>query len=65
MDLNSLGSLAGLVSIAIHVVQSIIAAINHKKCKSRCCGKQVDSSLDITDTTPPARAVAPIDSTTT
>lgn len=31
---------------------AIIGYINHKRIRSRCCGKEISSSIDIEDTTP-------------
>jgi hypothetical protein len=30
----------------------IYAAINHKRIRSNCCGKVLEASLDVSDTTP-------------
>jgi hypothetical protein len=59
MDWGYLGSAAGLASIAIHVVEKLLVVVNHKRVRSRCCGKQLDSSLDIEETTPPAKEELP------
>jgi hypothetical protein len=59
MDWGYLGSAAGLASIAIHVAEKLLMVVNHKRVRSRCCGKQLDSSLDIEETTPPAKEALP------
>ena len=39
-------------AIVISIVTGIIAAINHTKIKSMCCGRKIEVSLDIEKTTP-------------
>ena len=31
---------------------AVIGAINHKRIRSNCCGKKIESSIDIENTTP-------------
>jgi len=40
------------VAIAVSVAGTIIAAINHKRIRSRCFGQEQIISFDIEDTTP-------------
>lgn len=40
------------VAIAVSVAGTIIAAINHKRIRSRCFGQEQVLSIDIEDTTP-------------
>jgi hypothetical protein len=42
-----------IISIVISVAGTIIAIINHKIIKSKCCGRELDASIDISNTTPP------------
>ena len=42
----------GITALVISVVGTIVAAVNHKKLVSKCCGKRVEMSLDISETTP-------------
>ena len=40
------------ISIALSVGTIILGVVNHKRIRSTCCGKKVDASFDIEDTTP-------------
>ena len=40
-------------AIIISVVTSIVAVVNHKRIRSSCCGRKLDVSVDIENTTPP------------
>ena len=42
-----------IVAITISVCGTVIAAINHTRIRSACCGRKVEVSLDIDKTTPP------------
>ena len=44
--------LAG-VSMIISVVSVILVAVNHKRIRSSCCGRRLEASIDIEQTTPP------------
>ena len=44
-------TLSGL-AIAVSVCGVIVGAINHKRIRSRCCGRNLDVSVDIENTTP-------------
>jgi len=35
------------------VLLYLYKTLNHRRCRSRCCGKDMDMSLDIEQTTPP------------
>ena len=56
MDTSSVLATSALV---LSVGGSIIAVINHKRIRSSCCGKKIDVSLDIENTTPPKIHPAP------
>ena len=44
---------SGGIGASIVVVAGLIyTAINHKRVRSTCCGRQVEASLDIENTTP-------------
>jgi hypothetical protein len=61
MDLNSAYSQAGItgsIIAAMGIAYRIYTAINHKRCKSKCCGYDIENSIDIGDTTPPHIAVS-------
>lgn len=56
MNLNDMGTQAGLtgsIVAALGLGYKIYTAINHKRCKSKCCGYDIENSIDIGDTTPP------------
>ena len=40
------------VTLAISVASLVLGVINHKKLVSRCCGRKVEVSLDIGQTSP-------------
>lgn len=55
MDNNQLAT-AGLTSgltIAIALLYKIYKIVNHKRIRSNCCGKKLEASIDIENTTPP------------
>jgi hypothetical protein len=43
------GGIAGLLSLVI----GIIIKLNHKRCRSNCCGKKMEVTVDVEETTPP------------
>jgi hypothetical protein len=49
------GSILGILAISISVGTTILGIINHKKIRSKCCGREVSASIDIEPTTPPVR----------
>ena len=52
MDNQDSGIIA-IVGLVLSVGTAVIGAINHKRIRSTCCGKQAEASLDIESTTPP------------
>lgn len=44
------GAGMGGAGLLISIVGVIYSAVNHKKIKSRCCGKEYDMSIDIGST---------------
>lgn len=55
MDTNSLTT-AGLTSgltLSVAILYKIYMAINKKRCKSKCCGYNIENSIDIGEITPP------------
>jgi hypothetical protein len=50
---TQIGSIAGYISLCLMIVGSLIAAINHRRISSECCGRRGSVSLDINATTPP------------
>jgi len=55
MDWSDFGAAAGIFSMAVHAAQALLQIVNHKRIRSTCCGKEMDTSLDIEETTPPAK----------
>lgn len=49
MDSTTVIAYCGFVTSVLGVVY---AAINHKRVRSTCCGKALEASLDIENTTP-------------
>jgi len=45
-------NILGLAGFGISVFGAIYTALNHKRLRSRCCGKDLDASIDIENTTP-------------
>lgn len=40
------------VAFAVGVLSSVLAAVNHRILRSKCCGKALEVSIDIDQTTP-------------
>lgn len=61
MDSFESGGVGAGIVIALGLIYKIYQAINHKHIRSRCCGRELDASLDISDTgnTPVRIAPAP------
>ena len=45
-------NILGIVGFAMSIVGIIYTAINHKRVRSKCCGKLLEVSLDVDNTTP-------------
>lgn len=61
MDLGSAYQQAGITSSIIALMgisYKVYTAVNHKRCRSKCCGYNIENSLDIGDTTPEVRIPA-------
>ena len=52
MEANTLAG-GGVGASIILIIGIIYKIVNHKKLVSKCCGRSIDMSLDIGDTTPP------------
>jgi hypothetical protein len=50
MDTNNI---LGLTGFAISIAGVIYTAVNHKRVRSKCCGRLLEASLDVENTTPP------------
>ena len=44
------GSVLGIISILVSIGGAIYAAINHKRLRCRCCGKNIDIQVDVDST---------------
>ena len=53
MDNTTSGAL-GLVALVISVGSTLLVAINHKRIRSKCCGRSIEASFDIENTSPNA-----------
>jgi hypothetical protein len=55
MDSNTLttAGLATTFTVAAVILYKVYLVVNHKRCKSNCCGRFFEASLDIENTTPP------------
>lgn len=51
---NEATNIVALCGLAISVLTAVVGAINHRRIRSNCCGKEVVASLDIEKTTPQA-----------
>jgi len=45
-------NILGLVGFGLSVAGAVYTAVNHKRVRSRCCGKLFDMSVDVDNTTP-------------
>jgi len=55
MDSWASGGIGASIIIALGVIYKIYIAINHHRVVSNCCGKKIEVSLDIDETTPKSR----------
>ena len=55
---NSTTVVISFCGFAVSILTAVVAAINHKRIRSSCCGKEIVASLDIESTTP-TRATSP------
>ena len=53
MDTNTALLSSGTGGTLLMVLLYLYKTFNHRRCRSRCCGKDMDMSLDIENTTPP------------
>jgi hypothetical protein len=51
--ISSVGGIAGLVSILIHIVEKIITSKCHKRLHSSCCDREIDIDMSVDNGTPP------------
>lgn len=53
MDTNSALLSTGTGGTILGVLILLYRTFNHKRCRSKCCGREADLSFDIENTTPP------------
>ena len=52
MDAQTIFAQAGGTAGIIAGIALIYKTVNHKRCRSRCCGKNMEISFDIEETSP-------------
>jgi len=52
-------SIIAIVGLTISVFGSFLAAINHRRIRSNCCGAPLVVSVDVENTTPPLSIKVP------
>jgi len=55
MDQNATNIISYIAFIS-GVSSGIYTALNHRRIRSNCCGRKIEASLDIENTTPPQNA---------
>jgi hypothetical protein len=45
-------SIMATIAIIVSVGGTVIAAVNHRRVRSSCCGRKLEASIDIENTTP-------------
>jgi len=53
-------NISAVLALVISVVGTVIGIVNHKRLRSSCCGKKVEVSVDIENTTPPKLQSPPV-----
>ena len=53
MDNLSSGGIGAASVVALGIVYRVYVAVNHRRVRSNCCGKEVVVSVDVEETTPP------------
>jgi len=63
MDNNQLttAGLTATFTAIVGIAYKIYMVVNHKRIRSNCCGKKIEASIDIDNTTPP-EVVVPAES---
>ena len=49
---TQIGSYAGYISLIMMIAGTVVAAVNHRRIRSECCGRTGAVSLDIDTTSP-------------
>ena len=58
MDSYASGGVGASIVIAFGVIYKIYVALNHKRSRCNLCGKKIEVSLDVDETTPSSRSNA-------
>jgi len=53
MDAGTLGQYSGYIAMVIAMGAMVIGVCNKKKIVSKCCGRKMEASLDISPVSPP------------
>jgi alpha-D-ribose 1-methylphosphonate 5-triphosphate synthase subunit PhnL len=53
MDRMNESSILSVIAVVVSVGTTVIGIINHKRIRSSCCGKKIEVSVDVEETTPP------------
>jgi hypothetical protein len=53
MDRMNDSGILSIVAVIVSVGTTVIGIINHKRIRSSCCGRKVEVSVDVEETTPP------------
>lgn len=57
MDNYASGGIGAALVLALGVAYRIYTAINHRRVRSTCCGKELSASIDVEDTTPAEKSL--------
>ena len=52
---TTIGAYAGYISMCMMILGGIITAVNRRRIRSACCGREASVELNIEATTPPER----------
>ena len=54
MDSNQYisGGVGASIVVALLILKQVYNTLNHKRIRSKCCGKDIEASVDIEETTP-------------
>jgi hypothetical protein len=58
METNSALSGGGIGMGILFIIGAIYKAVNHHRVRSKCCGKILEASLDVEETTPPNKELS-------
>ena len=50
--MDTLGGISGPLALGLIILREIYNLINHKRIRSKCCGKDIEASVDIEATSP-------------